>query len=252
MGQLSHSLSNEKRQTIGVWQLFVLLMSIISLILLAVQTFVEVAGKHIDVLVTIDNIICLVFFGDFLWQLICTRPRRAYLKWGWLDLVSSIPLIPAFRVARLARVVRILRVLRGARAAKNIFAVIFIHRARNTFAAVVLGSFLLMLFSIVVIVTLEPAMMPLDAFWWCLFTLISGEYGDFLPSSTEGRIVTALLMTAGVALFGTFTASVASFFLEEDQIEDEQRDADMLHEIRKLTLEVTELRKQMKGDNTHG
>jgi hypothetical protein len=41
----------------------------------------------------------------------------------------------------------------------------------------------------------------------------------------------ALLMTAGVAIFGTFTASVASFFLEEEQEQDEQRDNAILAEI---------------------
>ncbi len=252
MSQPSSTLVGKGEQTLGVWQYFMLLLSIASLALLAVQTFLETTGKETKALGTTDNIICLVFFGDFIWQLIHTKPRRAYLKWGWLDLVSSIPLIPAFRVARLARIVRIIRVLRGARAAKNILTILFIHRARNTFAAVVFGSFILLLFSALAIVIVEPTMAPEDAFWWCLFTLISGEYGDYYPSSTEGRIITALLMTAGVALFGTFTASVASFFLEEDQIEDERRDADILHEISKLTKEVSELRKQMKGDNIRG
>ena len=161
-------------------------------------------------------------------------------------------MLPAFRIARLVRVARIIRVLRGARAGKQILAVILIHRARNTFAAVVLGSFLLLLFSALAIITVEPTMVPRDAFWWCWFTFITGEYGEFLPPSTEGRIIAALLMTAGVALFGTFTASVASFFLEEDQKEDERRDADILHEIGRLTVEVAELRKQINGDKTHG
>ncbi|MCH7592171.1 MAG: two pore domain potassium channel family protein, partial [Planctomycetes bacterium] len=155
-------------------------------------------------------------------------------------------------VARLVRIARIIRVLRGARAAKNIFAVILIHRARNTFAAVVFGSFLLLLFSALAIVTVEPSMAPRDTFWWCLFTLITGEYGDFLPASTEGRIITVLLMTAGVALFGTFTASEASFFLEEDQEDDERRDVEILHEIGRLAEEVAELRKLMMGDTTRG
>lgn len=239
-------------QKLGIWQYFMLLLSIAALALLAVQTFVTATSKVAEALQTIDNIICLVFFGDFVWQLARTRPRRAYLKWGWLDLISSIPILPEFRIARLARVVRIIRVLRGARAGKHVFAVILIHRARNTFAAVVLGSFALLLLSVLAIITVEPSVAPREAFWWCLFTLISGEYGEFYPASTEGRIITALLMTAGVALFGTFTASVASFFLEEDQKEDEQRDADILREIGKLTKEIADLRKQLKGAKPHG
>ena len=242
----------QPEQTLGVWQYFMLLLSIAALVLLAVQTFAEAAGRASESFRTADNMICLVFFADFLWQLARTRPRRAYLKWGWLDLISSIPMLPAFRVARLARVVRIIRIFRGARASKNLFRIILIHRARSTFGAVVFGSFVLLLFSVISIVTVEPSMNPRDAFWWCLFTLITGEYGDFCPTSTEGRILAALLMTAGVALFGTFTASVASFFLEEDQKEDERRDEAILKEIVLLTKQVSELKDEMKGNVQNG
>ena len=57
-----------------------------------------------------------------------------------------------------------------------------------------------------------------------------------------------LLMTARVAIFGTFTASVASFFLEEEQEQDEQRDAAILAEIGKLTREISELKQHVGGD----
>jgi voltage-gated potassium channel len=242
----------ESEQTLGVWQYFMLLLSIAALTILAVQTFAEAAGSVSESLRTADNIICFVFFGDFVWQFARTRPRRKYLKWGWLDLVSSIPMFPALRIARFARIVRIIRVLRGARASKNMFRIILIHRARSTFGAVVFGSFVLLLFSTMSIVTVEPSMTPRGAFWLCLFTLITGEYGDFYPVSTEGRIITALLMTAGVALFGTFTASVASFFLEEDQKEDEKRDEAILYEIALLTKQVSELKDEMKGEIQNG
>ena len=183
----------QEQQTLGVWQYFMLVLSIVALALLAVQIFAGASGKASEVLRAADNIICLAFFGDFVWQLVRTRPRRAYLKWGWLDLVSSIPMFPVLRVARLARVARIIRVLRGARASKHMLGIILLHRARNTFAAVVFGSFVLLLFSALAIVTVEPSMAPRDALWWCLFTLITGEYGEFYPASTEGRIITAVV-----------------------------------------------------------
>ena len=87
---------------------------------------------------------------------------------------------------------------------------------------------------------------------WCLFTLVTGEYGDFYPASTEGRVVTVLLMTAGVAVFGTFTASVASFFLEEDQQEDEKRETAMMAEVGSLRLEIQELKLLLEGDGNNG
>lgn len=241
----------QNEQPLGVWQYFMLVLSIVALGLLAVQSFLRLDANTRSSLRIVDTFVCVVFFADFVWQLIRSRPRMAYLKWGWLDLISSIPMLPAFRVARLARVARIIRVLRGARASRHMLGLILLHRARSTFGAVVFGSFVLLLFSAIAIVNVEPSLTPRDAFWWCLFTLITGEYGDFYPASTEGRIITALLMTAGVAIFGTFTASVASFFLEEEQEQDERRDTAILAEIGKLTREISELKQQI-GGNTNG
>jgi voltage-gated potassium channel len=237
----------QKEQPLGVWQYFMLVLSIVALGLLAVQSFLPLSPSTRSTLRIVDTFVCPVFFADFVWQLIRTRPRMAYLKWGWLDLISSIPMLPAFRVARLARVARIIRVLRGARASRHMLGLILLHRARSTFGAVVFGSFVLLLFSAIAIVNVEPSLTPRDAFWWCLFTLITGEYGDFYPASTEGRVITALLMTAGVAIFGTFTASVASFFLEEEQEQDERRDTAILKEIGNLAREIAELKQKMEG-----
>ena len=239
----------QKKQPLGVWQYFMLVLSIFALLLLAVQSFVRLTPNTASTLDVIDTIICVFFFFDFLWQLYHTHPRTAYLKWGWLDLVASIPMFPALRIARLARIARIIRVLRGARASKNMLSLILIHRARSTFGAVMFGSFILLLFSAIAIINVEPSLSPRDAFWWCLFTLITGEYGDFYPASTEGRVITALLMTAGVAIFGTFTASVASFFLEEEQHEDKRRDTATLVAVNKLSHEISELRNQIKGES---
>jgi len=229
-----------------------LFLSVFALLFLAVQTFLTVDTRGASLMTMVDHLLCAVFFADFLLQLARTRPRRDYLKWGWLDLLSSIPVFPEFRIARLARVIRIIRVLRAARASKHMLRFVLLHRVRSTFGAVALGSFVLLLFSVVAIVNVEPSISPQDAFWWCLFTLISGEYGEFYPGTTEGRVITAMLMTAGVAVFGTFTASVATYFLEEDQKQDEKRDEEILAEVATLTQEISEIKIQMKGKVEYG
>lgn len=55
-------------------------------------------------------------------------------------------------------------------------------------------------------------------------TITTVGYGDKFPVTTEGRIIAAILMTAGVGLFGTFTAYVASWFVTENKQENETKD----------------------------
>jgi Ion channel len=43
--------------------------------------------------------------------------------------------------------------------------------------------------------------------WWAMTAIEIGGYGDRYPTTTEGRMVAVLLMSAGVGLFGTFYGS---------------------------------------------
>ena len=54
---------------------------------------------------------------------------------------------------------------------------------------------------------------PEDAVWWAFVTMTTVGYGDRFPVTTEGRLAGALLMVAGVGLFGTFSGFIASWFL---------------------------------------
>ena len=76
---------------LSVWQLFMVALSVLAIALLAFQTFAKPTGDLAQHLFFLDDILCAFFFGDFLWQLYRARRRMNYLKWGWLDLLSSNP-----------------------------------------------------------------------------------------------------------------------------------------------------------------
>ena len=55
-----------------------------------------------------------------------------------------------------------------------------------------------------------------NALWWAVVTATTVGYGDVSPLSTEGRLIAVVLMLTGIGVIGTFTATVASFFLEPE------------------------------------
>ncbi len=59
-------------------------------------------------------------------------------------------------------------------------------------------------------------------------------------------------MTAGVAVFGAFTATLASYFLEDEQRQDEKRDLATLTEIQQLRQELREVRSLVRGSQAGG
>ncbi|MEI6807752.1 MAG: potassium channel family protein [bacterium] len=245
-------------QRISVWQATILFMSFYVLIALFIETVLTLPDQTAKLLNWIDNLICMLFIGDFIYQLATAKNKLGYLKWGWIDLVSSIPNIDYsgmpnidfLRLGRFVRLIRILRILRGIRSLRQILKYLFENRAHGTFATVALISFTVMIFSSVVILNCEtdPASnikSANDALWWSVVTMATVGYGDKYPVTVGGRIVAAFLMVAGVGLFGTFTAYVASFFVKQEQKEEKKRDVEILAELKEIRQHLEQIEKHI-------
>ncbi len=54
-----------------------------------------------------------------------------------------------------------------------------------------------------------------DAIWWSLVTITTVGYGDLVPKTFWGRIIGIVFIFLGFTLFSTFTAFVASNFIDK-------------------------------------
>ena len=240
-----------QQRGLSPWQFLMLFLSVYVLVVLLAETMFSLPAEVSQLLSAVDLAVCAVFATDFFLQLKAAKRKWSYLKWGWIDLVSSIPSLPFLRIGRLARLVRILRMLRGVRSTRVIVTHLFDNRARGTFATVTLITFVLIVFSSIIVLNWETTPESTiktaeDALWWSLSTVTTVGYGDVYPKTTVGHFVGAVLMVAGVALFGTFTATVASFFVQQDsRQEDEKMDA----VLRKLDALSERLDKMEKNKN---
>lgn len=238
--------TNTQRSKLTFLQLLILILSIYVLVALFVQTIFPLSPETNLLIDRFDFAVCIVFIYDFFVRLYKAESKASFLKWGWIDLVSSIPMFEALRWGRLIRVIRILRILRAFRSTKILLSYIFQNRAQGTFATVALISIILVLFSSIAILNLENApesniKTPADALWWAFVTITTVGYGDKFPVTHEGRFIAALLITAGVGLFGTFTAYIASHFLESERAKEESEIQQLIAEVRLLRERVEAL-----------
>ena len=233
----------------GPYLIFILALSLFALGALAVQTLARLDPSTVEILAYADNGVCALFFLDFVISLLRAEKRARYLiRWGWLDLLSSIPMVAALRWGRAARVIRILRVLRGVRSAKILSEFILHRRAQSGFLAATLVSLLLVVMASIAILQFETSLdanikTPEDALWWVIVTITTVGYGDKYPVSSEGRLLAGFLMVVGVGLFGVFSGFVAAWFLKP-QTQKEQ------NEIEALAGEIRQLRELVESKIT--
>jgi len=213
----------EKTETItklSALDLIVLVLSIYVLGALLVDTLYVLPPETALLLNYIDHFICVVFFIDFCARFYTANNKLNYLKWGWIDLISSIPAINVLRAGRTLRLIRLLRIIKAFRSTKKFIHHVFRNRAQGAITAALVIALLLIIFSAIAILQVEKdpnsnIKTAGDAIWWAYVTITTIGYGDKYPVTTEGRIIAAILMTAGVGLFGTFTAYVASWFVSD-------------------------------------
>lgn len=225
----------------ATYHLLMLVLSLYAIAALAAEVAMRLNPQIRAVLGYADYAVCVLFGCDFIlsfWR--APNRRRYFFSWGWLDLLSSIPVVNAARWGRLARIARVFRVLRGVRATREITAVILKERARNTFLAASLLALLLVIVSSIAVLHFETTRdanihTAEDAVWWSFATITTVGYGDRYPVTPEGRFVAIVLMCAGVGLFGILSGFLAAWFLGA-------RHNDHEDDLAALRTEITALR----------
>lgn len=229
-------------ERVGPFQFALLILSVITLVAIAADTFVTLDPEISRILQGVDLIACAAFFCDFVFRFRRAESKLDFMRTGWIDLVACVPNLDALRVGRLVRVLRVLRLLRGVRSLQRLLAMVFVNRTRGGIASVVMTMFLLVVFASISILLCEKdeesnIHSAGDAIWWSVTTVTTVGYGDRYPVTLEGRVLAMTLMLAGVGLFGAMSGIIASYFLGQPD-----EDSEVMAELKHLKTELAVIR----------
>lgn len=235
----------------NVYELFILVLTVFSLLLVAAYYLFPLTEATKEALLWVDLPISLLFLVDFLRSLRRAPDKRAYLKWGWVDLLGSIPLVLPLRIARLGRLVRAWRTLR-LRRLSQVGEDLDQNRAQSAALIMVLLAMVVLTVATVAVLEFESAVpranlrTPQDAFWWSIVTMATVGYGDYYPTTRWGRIAAVALMTVGVGIFGVLASYLANFFLPRTSGDDASPDlAEIKAELAALNARLDSLSTQL-------
>jgi voltage-gated potassium channel len=197
-----------------------------------------VSHKHMILFDWIVIALLAIEFAVRVWR--AEDKRRFFIRNSW-ELIGLIPFDPHFRFVRLLRFIRLAVLIRTSPIIRGLLRSTVLLRISGFTLVVIMWSS----FSIYI---MEKGVNPHiqsfgDAIWWSIVTTTTVGYGDISPESLGGRIIAVFLMITGIGMIGTFTANLASNWIEYTESGKTKHDAetDVKIQIMKWIDHIPEL-----------
>jgi voltage-gated potassium channel len=223
-----------------IYNIALSVLSSLALALLGIDLFFDYGQEVSKLIQFYDFILCGVFFADFLLNLKASKDWKKYLlTTGWIDLLSSIPMVDYLRLGRISKIFKLLRLVRISKGYFLVFTSFRENKKKSTFLlASSLSSVILCLCSILILLVETSSDSNIksaeNAIWWSIATITTVGYGDYYPVTGPGRVIASILMVTGITVFGVITASLSSLFINKD--------SDASSELSEIKNELAELK----------
>lgn len=198
----------------SISKLTIAIFSIVSIGLLTVSFFLDHDSELYRLLNYYDWGLCAFFLYDFFEELFTSKNKTKYFfTVGWLDLLSSIPIVHEFRFARIIRVIRIIRIFHSA---KLLIEYLRSNRKSSLYGAVVMILLSIIILSSFFVLWVEQDVGNIktaeDALWWTFISVTTVGYGDYYPVTNIGKLLASVLIMAGIVGFGTIVSYLSGKF----------------------------------------
>ncbi len=204
------------------YRLILVFLSIYILIALIMEAFFIKDEEMRQVLQYIDFAVCMFFLADFFVNFFSAESKLKYMKWGWIDLISSIPAVDPLRWGRISKVVRIIRYLRAIKSIKVLLNSLHSSKMETLSLSVFLSVFLVYSLSSAFILEFERGFSSgintaESALWWAFLNLMNAKTAVTQAMSPEGITATIILNKVGFLLFAYINAMIIAWLVHQKQ-----------------------------------
>ena len=218
-----------------LYDVVMLVMIVISIVPLMVrkQTVAFDLMDRISVCFFIIDYLLRWFTADFKhnkrkpWQAFILHP---FTPMAILDLLSILPglhiLGSGFKILRITRLLRILRLFKFIRYSDKIQVLVKVINKEKTILWTVFGVAVFYVFlTALIMFNAEPRINPntgvatfetfFDALYWATVTLTTVGYGDVIPVTNIGRLISMISSLFGVAIIALPSGVITASYLDE-------------------------------------
>lgn len=166
---------------------------------------------------------------------VSARIKFIFSAYGLIDLLAILPFFLPFvfkfdlRFIRILRVFRLLRVFKLNRYTKALKLVGSVcNEKRSELAVTAFVTIILILMSSTVMYYVENEVQPdkfpniVSTFWWSIATLTTIGYGDVVPVTGWGKLISGIIALLGIGLVAMPTGIISAAFIEKVGEEKEE------------------------------
>jgi voltage-gated potassium channel len=219
---------------------FIILLILLNLLAVVLETEPALAEKYGIYFHWFDVFSVVIFSIEYILRVWSCTYETKYNHWFWgrlkymvswgalIDLVAILPFYVGMaklfdlRELRLLRLLRLLRIFRLTSYMKSaqVIANVFKNKFQELLISLVLTTGLIIIASCLIYFAEHNAQpekfgsIP-RTLWWSVVTLATIGYGDLVPITVAGKILTGIIALAGVAFFALPAGIITAGFLEE-------------------------------------
>ena len=200
----------------SIYDFFIGLLALMISLMLVIEIFINIPNEVRWTFYYIDNIVRLIFIGDYFTRLVISKWKKQFIKKNIIDLLSIFPIKFYIRILSFTILPNIINPVYCIKIIKCIMLAICaikfkvrvkdeIRKNRLNFLLVVSTIFIVIG---AVLISLVEGMPLGDALWWSFVTFTTVGYGDVLLKTQLGRTIAVLLMIIGIGIIGVITTSL--------------------------------------------
>lgn len=203
---------------------------IISVAAVVIESVPSIRNRNPELFTIVEWILTVIFTFEYFFRIWSSKAPRKYVFsfWGIIDLLSVIPsylslflagahVFLIVRILRLMRVFRILKLTRYNSEASTLANAL--RRSRHKISVFLLFVVLIVFIMGTLMYVVEGenndfTSIP-ESVYWCIVTITTVGYGDIVPHTVLGKIISSIAMILGYAIIAIPTGIVSVALNEE-------------------------------------
>lgn len=199
-----------------IFQAALLSLSVFVLICLLADAVLELPPEMARLISIYDNTLCVFLLGDFFVRLINAPDKLKFMRYGWFDLLSSIPAFGTGYIRDITRISRLLRIFRIYYTVRYVLKRLRSNPQERIFLTIACSVVSVLMMTSIAILAVETVpdsniLTAEDSLWWAITTISTVGYGDLYPVTGAGRLIGGVLMVCGIIVIGTISAYISSW-----------------------------------------